>query len=101
MGLRFSERSRQVFAGWVLGVVWAGADELVLTEGKSDLVQVFWRIRADGSERRQLPLSIPLGGFAWEPSPSTNFDISPDGRRLVVQAREQSEADIGLIENVR
>jgi hypothetical protein len=31
----------------------------------------------------------------------TRFDVHPDGRRIVIEAIESLESDIGLIDNVR
>jgi Tol biopolymer transport system component/predicted Ser/Thr protein kinase len=92
---------RRIFSGWVVNFAWAGSEELVLEEGKPDLTANFWRIRPDGSDRKLTSLTLSLGGASWEVTPTSNFDVSPDGRRIAIQAREQSEADLGMIENVR
>ncbi|HYV42469.1 MAG TPA: protein kinase [Thermoanaerobaculia bacterium] len=97
----FQSAPRQVFSGWLVNFAWAGSEELIYEEGKPDLTALFWSVRPDGSARRRVLLSIRLGGSAWELSPTNIFDVSPDRRRIVIQAREQSEADIGMIENVR
>jgi eukaryotic-like serine/threonine-protein kinase len=97
----FQNAPRRIVSGWVVNFAWAGSEELVFAEGKPDLTATFWRIRSDGSERKPTSLTIPLGGASWELAPASNFDVSPDGRRIAIQAREQSEADLGMIENVR
>ncbi len=97
----FQSAPRQVFSGWLLQFTWAGPDELVCEEGKSDLTGVFWRVRADGSGREKIPLTISLAVMFYQLFPNNTFDVSPDGRRLVVHTMEQQEADIGMIENVR
>ncbi len=97
----FQNAPRQVFSGWLLQFTWTGPDELVCEEGKSDLTGVFWRVRADGSGREKIPLTISLAVMFYQLFPNNTFDVSPDGRRLVVHTMEQQEADIGMIENVR
>ena len=78
-----------------------GSEELVYEEGKPDLTALFWQVRPDGSARRRSPAHHPPGRPCLALSPNNTFDVSPDRRRIAVQAREQSEADIGMIENVR
>jgi serine/threonine protein kinase len=97
----FQGAPRQVFSGWLLQFSWTGLDEFVCEEGKSDLTGVFWRVRADGSGREKIPLTISLSVMFYQLFPNSTFDVSPDGRRLAVHAMEQQEADIGMIENVR
>ena len=92
---------RQIFAGWLVSFTWRGPDELVCEEGKPDLTGVFWRVRADGSGREKIPFTISLSSTFFQLFPNNAIDVSPDGRRLVVHAMEQQEADIGMIENVR
>ncbi len=97
----FQGAARQVFSGWLVQFTWTGPDELVCEEGKSDLTGVFWRVRADGSGREKIPLTISLATTFYQLLSNNTFDISPDGRRLAVHMMEQQEADIGMIENVR
>jgi Tol biopolymer transport system component len=97
----FQDAPRQVFSGWLLQFSWMGPNELICEEGKSDLTGAFWRIRADGSGREKIPLTISLATMFYQLFPNNTFDVSPDGRRLVVHTMEQQEADIGMIENVR
>ena len=97
----FQGAPRQVFSGWLVNFAWAGSEELVYAEGKPDRTALFWSVLRDGSGRQRIPLTIRLEGAAWEMSPTSNFDVSADRRRIAVQAGEQSEADIGMIENVR
>ena len=97
----FQSAPRQVFSGWVVNIAWAGSEELIYKEGKPDLTALFWSVRPDGSARQRVPLDHPPGRLSWELSPTNTFDVSPDRRRIAVQAREQSEADIGMIENIR
>jgi len=97
----FGSAPRQVFPGWLVSFTWRGLDELVCVEGKPDLTGVLWRVRADGSGRERIPLTISLASMYYQLFPNNMIDVSPDGRRLAVHAMEQQEADIGMIENVR
>jgi hypothetical protein len=97
----FGSAPRQVFPGWLVSFTWRGLDELVCLEGKPDLTGVLWRVRADGSGRERIPLTISLASMYYQLFPNNMIDVSPDGRRLVVHTMEQQEADIGMIENVR
>jgi DNA-binding winged helix-turn-helix (wHTH) protein len=41
-----------------------------------------------------------IGSF-WHPSPRPQFDLHPDGHRIVIDAFELHQADISMIENVQ
>jgi hypothetical protein len=101
----FRSPPRQIFRGWVVHFAWIRPDELVFAEGRPDLRALLWRVRADGSRRERIPATLPTAGMYWKllpgSGPSNVLDLSPDGRFLVFRALEQSEADIGMIENVR
>ncbi|HJZ98392.1 MAG TPA: winged helix-turn-helix domain-containing protein, partial [Candidatus Solibacter sp.] len=47
-------KRRQVFTGWAAFYTWAGADELLILEGKPDLNGILWRVRLDGSPKMNL-----------------------------------------------
>lgn len=91
---------RQIFPGWVVWFAWAGADVLLVAEGKPDLKGVLWRVDTDG--RREVVLSeLPLFMRYPEMGVRFNFDVHPDGRRIVLEALEFFESDIAMIDNVR
>ena len=73
---------RQIFAGWLVSFTWRGPDELVCEKERLDLTGVFWRVRADGSGREKIPLTISLAAMFYQLFLNNTFDISPDGRRL-------------------
>jgi serine/threonine protein kinase len=100
---------RQVFRGWATHCAWAGADELIVIEGKPDLHAVVWRVRVDGSPavrtRTVLELRFSpqdVGSITSTSSKSfVRFDVHPDHRRLVIDWLRFQESDISMIENVR
>ena len=79
-----------------------------LVEGKPDLSSVLWRIRLDGSPPVRTSVSILLHYPHWQHGAGprqiqgalvVRFDVHPDRRRVVFDAFELNEADIGLLEN--
>jgi Tol biopolymer transport system component len=94
------EKARQVFEGWVIWYAWSTNNDLLFIEGRPDLKGILWRVPPAG-ERTVVLKEI---GFFKRPADGywiARFDIHPDARRLVVEALETYEADIGMIENVR
>jgi eukaryotic-like serine/threonine-protein kinase len=89
---------RQVFAGWVVWFAFDRAGNILVLEGRPDLKGLLWRI--EGGGRRSIVASVPLLLRHAELSP-VRFDVHPDGRRIVIEARPVFESDIGLIDNVR
>ncbi len=67
-------------------------------QGKPDLKGVLWRVNANGG-REALP-ELQLLRYT-DVGTQIRFDVHPDGRRIVLEAPEVLEADLGLIENVR
>jgi Tol biopolymer transport system component len=93
-------KRQQVFQGWASFYAWAGANELLILEGKPDLNAILWRARLDGS-----PLvaagSIRLIYSYWHNVLLTRFDVHPEGSRIVAEALELHQADLSMIENIR
>jgi Tol biopolymer transport system component len=90
--------ARRVFEGWVLWFAWAGAGELLALEGKPDFKGVLWRVDAEGRREVALP---EVGIFRREHEAVVSpirFDVHPDGRRIVIEALELLESDIGMID---
>ncbi|HYN06431.1 MAG TPA: protein kinase [Vicinamibacterales bacterium] len=92
---------RQLFKGWVVWFTWMRTGDLLVLEGRPDFKAVLWRISPDG--RRTVALDKvpifrrPVDGTWWY----VRFDVHPDGRRIVIEALESYEADIGMIDNVK
>jgi Tol biopolymer transport system component len=100
VGDPFGDR-RQVFRGWVVWFAWAGAAEILVLEGKPDFKGVLWRVATNGRREVALP-EMAMNRREWESLIApVRFDVHPDGRRIVAEAFESLEADIGMIENVR
>ncbi|HEY3132270.1 MAG TPA: protein kinase [Acidobacteriota bacterium] len=97
----FAGPPRQLFRGWVVWHAWAGADQLLVLEGKPDLNGLLWRVGLEGSRPDRPSASLKLWRDFYNPSTFLHFDVHPDHRRIVVEALELNEADLGMIENVR
>jgi hypothetical protein len=93
-------KRRHVFVGWSPFYAWAGANELLILEGKPDLNAILWRVRLDGSPMLNMG-SIRLIYSYWHSVLLTRFDLHPNGRRLVAEALELHQADVSMIENIR
>jgi Tol biopolymer transport system component len=91
---------RQIFRGWVVGFAWASSSEVLVLEGKADFQGVLWRVETDGGQQVLLS-GVPLFRRHTSANTIVRFDVHPDGRRIVIEALEFFEADIGMIENVR
>ena len=98
---------RKLFGGWVVWQSRAGKDEVFVMEAKPDLSGVLWRIRLDGSPPVRTSISLPLLYACWHHGAgprqilgalTARFDVHPDGHRLVFDAFERNEADIGVLE---
>jgi Tol biopolymer transport system component len=89
---------RQVFAGWVIWFAFDRTGDILVLEGKPDLKGLLWRVEVGG--RRSIVANVPLLLRHGELSP-VRFDVHPDGRRIVFEARPVFESDIGVIDNVR
>jgi hypothetical protein len=78
---------QQVFRGWAPFHAWSGPNELLILEAKPDLNGNLWRVRLNGSQ----PLNLGSVRFIysfWHPNPRVQFDVHPDGRRIVIEAFE-------------
>jgi hypothetical protein len=93
-------KHQQVFRGWVAFYCWAGANELLVLEGKPDLNARLLRVRLDGSQE-DTGASIRLIYSYWHNFPITRFDVHPDGRRIVTEGIELHQADLSMIEDIR
>jgi Tol biopolymer transport system component len=92
---------RQVFRGWVVDFNWMADDEMLVLQGTPDLAGRLVRVRTDGTPGARIPASIQIRLTYIEDLLTARFDIHPDRRRIVTEAFELHEADIGMIENVR
>jgi hypothetical protein len=86
-----------VFAGWVVWFAFDRAGDILVLEGKPNLKGLLWRV--EGGGRRSKVAEVPLLLRHAELSP-VRFDVQPDGRRIVIEARPIFESDIGVIDNV-
>jgi hypothetical protein len=93
---------RQIARGWLAGFAWSGVNEVLALEGKPDLKGVLWRVDVRGQRREIVLDPVPLYfTHAYVEVPPVRFDLHPDGRRIVIEALESFEADIGMLVNVR
>jgi dipeptidyl aminopeptidase/acylaminoacyl peptidase len=90
----------QVFRGWVVWIDWAPDGTLLVLEGKPDLKGILWRV-ADGGLRKVVLPSVPLLMRPNDVAVPVQFDLHPEGRRIIIGALESLEADLGVIDNVR
>ena len=82
---------------------WSGAGEMIVLEGHANLKGTLWRVGLDG-RRAEVLADVPLRlSYVLDQTnaPTVRFDVSPDGRRMALEALEFYEADIGMIDNVR
>jgi len=92
---------RQIFRGWVLWYAWGPSNEIYLVQAKPDLQGVLWKVDRSGRDLTRVPVSIPLPFDYWYVVPNTQFDISPDGRRLAFTTQQVLQANIGMLENIQ
>ena len=92
---------RQVFRGWVVDFNWMADDEMLVVPGTPDLAGRLVRVRTDGTPAARISASIQIHFLYLYDFVAARFDIHPDRRRIVTEAFELHEADIGMIENVR
>ncbi|MBV8673916.1 MAG: PD40 domain-containing protein [Acidobacteriaceae bacterium] len=90
----------QVFRGWVTWCAWGPGDEIYVIQAKPDLEGALWRIDRGGRHLTRIPVNIPLPFDYWYPVPQTQFDVSPDGRRIAFTTQQVLQADIGMLENI-
>jgi Tol biopolymer transport system component len=92
---------RHLFSGWVSWFAWASDDQLLVLEGTSSLEGHMWRVTIDGQRTLafdHVPLRVP---YALSNTPTTRFDVSRDGRHVVIEALRVFESDLTLIQHVR
>lgn len=92
---------RQVFRGWIAWYAWGPGNEIYLVQAKPDLQGVLWKVDRNGRDLTRVPVSIPLPYDYWYVVPTTQFDISPDGRRLAFLTQQVLQANIGMLDNIR
>jgi eukaryotic-like serine/threonine-protein kinase len=91
---------RQIFRGWVAWYTWGPGNEVYLIQAKPDLQGVLWKVDRSARALTRVPASISMPFDYWYPLPQTEFDISPDGRRLAVTIQQVLQANIGMLENI-
>jgi hypothetical protein len=98
----FKDPPSQLFRGWVVRAAWAGEDELIVVEGKANLKAPVWRVFTNGRGPSRTPIRVPLvySYLLISFGAAIELDTHPDRRRIVISDM-QSEADIGMIENIR
>src|SRR5262249_24026481 len=97
----FTNAPRQLYRGWIVRFAWVNEHELIVIAGSPDLKAAVWRVYVDGHPASRTPVVLRISqSYMFTALSGLEFDANPDGRRIVVAAYE-SEADIGLIDNVR
>jgi eukaryotic-like serine/threonine-protein kinase len=91
---------RQVFRGWVSWYARGPKNEIYLVEGKADLNGVLWKLDWNGQGLARVPVTVPLAFDYWAAVPSSQFDISPDGRHVAFTNQGGLQANIGMLENI-
>jgi Tol biopolymer transport system component len=89
------------FSGWVVWFAWISKNELLVLEGKPTLRGRLWRVSLEGARtlaRDDIPLRVP---YSLGLTPTTRFDVSRDGRHVVIEALRMFESNLTIIENVR
>jgi Tol biopolymer transport system component len=92
---------RQIFRGWIAWYTWGPGNEIYAVQAKPDLQGVLWRVDRSGRDLTRIPVNIPLPFDYWYPLPQTEFDISPDGRRLAFTVQQVLQANIGMLDNLQ
>jgi Tol biopolymer transport system component len=92
---------RQIFHGWVVWFAWGGPEDILIMEGRPDFNGVLSRVDLEGRRRVVLP-QVSLFRREHEAVYSPlRFDVHPDGRRIVIEALEFQQADLGMIDHLR
>jgi hypothetical protein len=60
-----------------------------------------WKVDRSGRGLTRVPVNIPFHFDYWATVPQTQFDISPDGRRLAFTIQQVLQANIGMLDNIR
>jgi len=98
----FKTPPRPVFRGSVSGYAVDEHNEITILKGNPDLSGELWKVKWGGSGLSRVPASIPLlYNFNYLRAFAANqFDISPDGRRVVFQSQQVLQENIGIIDNL-
>jgi Tol biopolymer transport system component len=98
----FKTAPRQVFRGWVTAYALDAKGGIYAIKGKADLNGELWKVNWDGSGLTRIPRTIPLpyNNNYYHSAADIQFDISPDGRRLVFQTQQVLQENIGIIDNL-
>lgn len=100
----FTHPPRQLFRGWVLWYSTRKQGEIYLLEGKSDLSGIFWKVAWNGGGLNRVSQPIRLIYSYWirvESKSQDYFDVSPDGKHMVINTQGVFQGNIGMIENAR
>jgi dipeptidyl aminopeptidase/acylaminoacyl peptidase len=100
----FKNPPRQIFRGWVQGYARGPRKEIYFLEGRPDLNDVLWKVGWKGEGLTRTSATIRLIYSYWIQlvrDTAEFFDVSPDGRRVAINAQGVLQANIGMIENVR
>jgi serine/threonine protein kinase/Tol biopolymer transport system component len=90
---------RLSFPDWVMWLAFTRHGQLLVLEGRADLTGMLWRVDPDtGQHSAVAQVALLLRHNELSPA---RFDVHPDGRRIVLEARPVYESDIGVIDNVR
>jgi len=98
----FKTPPRPVFRGPVCEYAVDEHSEITILKGNPDLSGELWKVKWDGSGLSRAAATIPLlYNFNYLRAFATNqFDISPDGRRVVFQSQQVLQENIGIIDNL-
>lgn len=98
----FKTAPKQAFRGWAPWFALA-RDEIFVLKGKPDLNGELWKVKWDGSGLTRIPGTVPLlyDLLYYHAQPGNQMDVSPDGRRVVLQTQQVLQENIGIIDNLQ
>ena len=99
----FKAPPRQIFPGWVCWFAVDALDNVFILKGNADLNGEVWKVKWDGSDLSRVPGTLPLLGNVnyIHIFVGNQFDVSPDGGRIVFQSQQVLQENIGMIDNVQ
>jgi len=99
----FKNPPRQVFRGWVNDFAVDAQNEIVILKAKSDLTGELWKVKWDGSGVSRTTATIPLlyNALYAHSDVGNQFDVSPDGTRIVFQSQQVLQENIGVIDGLQ
>ena len=99
----FKNPPLQVFRGWVNGFAVDAQNEIVILKAKSDLTGELWKVKWDGSGVSRTTATIPLlyNALYAHSDVGNQFDVSPDGTRIVFQSQQVLQENIGVIDGLQ